>query len=110
MKILHTENFPSISKNIHSIISSQGKKYCDKSKTRTFMPRVDHISTTEKISKQVHKKLPNHIPSLFLSCPSNAHCLKKRVPVLIHSNHKATTVQENHGPNWIFIKKKLTFC
>lgn len=98
MKILHTENFPSISKNIHSIISSQGKKYCDKSKTRTFMPRVDHISTTEKISKQVHKKLPNHIPSLFLSCLSNAHCFKKKGTSI--NSFKSQGNNRSTGESW----------
>lgn len=70
MKILQTENFPSISIS-HQMISLQVKN-CDKSKTRKNFYRSYQISLKKK--NQAHEELLITYQDFSFSSLSNAHC------------------------------------
>lgn len=72
MKILQTENFPSISIS-HQMISLQVKN-CDKSKTRKNFYRRSYQISFKKKKNQAHEELLITYQDFSFSSLSNAHC------------------------------------
>lgn len=72
MKILQTENFPSISMS-NQMISLQVKN-CDKSKTRKNFYRRSYQISLKKKKNQAHEELLITYQDFSFSSLSNAHC------------------------------------